>query len=55
MELQHPIHNGVQVFWSFTIFKISIQLISMLEDKNMLNLESSIRNLSRRSITIELL
>ena len=41
--LQHPNHNGVQIFWTSTILMISIQLLPMLEDKNMLNLESEAR------------
>ena len=41
--LQHPNHNGVQIFWSFAILKISIQLLPMVEDKHMLYLESNAR------------
>ena len=41
--LQHPNHNGVQIFWNFTTSKISIPLLGMLNDKNVLNLESNAR------------
>ena len=37
--LQHSSHNNIQIFWSFAILKISIQLLPMLKDKNMPDLE----------------
>ena len=41
--LQHPNHNGVQIFWSFATLKISILLFRMLEDRNMLKFELNAR------------
>ena len=41
--LQHPNHNGVQIFWSFTTLKNSIQLLRMLDNKSMLHLQSNHR------------
>ena len=39
--LQRLNHNGTQTYWSFTASKISLQLLPMFEDENMLSLDSN--------------